>query len=87
MFFRNLIASGATTAKTRQTLQPLAAMSPVSGNLLVLIVACMSGANWLFMDLMRDQCLKIYMVRLPPRCRLPARVPPLPDVGVLGRRP
>ena len=38
-------------------------MSPVSGNLLVLIVACMSGANWLFMDLMRDQCLKIYMVR------------------------
>ena len=58
-------------------------MSPVSGNLLVLIVACMSGANWLFMDLMRDQCLKIYMVR----SRLGASVPPLPDVGVLGRRP
>ena len=64
-------------------------MSPVSGNLLVLIVACMSGANWLFMDLMRDQCLKIYMVRSHLcRCRLPARVPPpLPDAGVLGRRP
>ncbi len=63
-------------------------MSPVSGNLLMLIVACMSGANWLFMDLMRDQCLKIYMVRsrLGAAC-LPARVPPLPDVGVLGRRP
>ncbi len=63
-------------------------MSPVSGNLLVLIVACMSGANWLFMDLMRDQCLKIYMVRshLGVAC-LTARVPPLPDVGVLGGRP
>jgi len=44
-------------------------MSPVSGNLLVLIVACVSGANWLFMDLMRDQCLKIYMVRSVPRRR------------------
>ena len=43
-------------------------MSPVSGNLLVLLVAIMSGANWVFMDLFRDQCLKMYTVRrLPPR--------------------
>ena len=41
-------------------------MSPVSGNLLVLLVAIMSGANWVFMDLFRDQCLKLYMVRRPP---------------------
>ena len=62
-------------------------MSPVSGNLLVLIVACMSGANWVFMDLMRDQCLKMYMVRRPRATTGVSCVHSSPEFGVLGRRP